>query len=152
MAHWRVDSPTRRKARGQRNLESRLGRRQVEEAERVSREGTSVMEIIRFVDGLPPIRCASLPEGPETVRSLIDGGYLHVGDIVQCDDQLAAVLPNGWLRLVARADEPFKFLSSAAKWVLRRRSANGWIEWRCLRDGERLWEKRDRWMRRAAAG
>jgi hypothetical protein len=108
------------------------------------------MEIIRFVHGLPPIRRASLPRGPKTVRALIDAGDLYVGDVVQCGDYIAAVLANGWLRLVARADEPFEYLSPAAECVLRR-SANGWIEWRCIRDGESLDAKRDRWMGRTAA-
>jgi len=95
-------------------------------------------------------RRSSLPRGPQTVRALIAAGELHVGDIVQCGDHLAAILPNGWLRLVARVDEPFHFLSTAARWVLRR-PANGWAEWRCVRDGESLKQKRDRWIRGATA-
>jgi hypothetical protein len=88
----------------------------------------------------------SLPGGPETVRAMIEAGYLYTGDIVQCGESLAAVLANGWLRLVARADEPFEFLSTAASWVFGHRR-NGWIAWRCLRDGETLDAKRHRWMR-----
>jgi hypothetical protein len=91
-----------------------------------------------------------LPGGPEAVRALIGAGVLYVGDIVQCGECLAAVLANGWLRLVARADEPFESLSSVAEWVLGH-SANGWIKWRCLRDGETLDAKRRRWLRGAAA-
>jgi hypothetical protein len=105
---------------------------------------------MEFVDGPPPIRRTSLPEGPETVCALIDAGYLYAGDIVQCGEHLATVLANGWLRLVARADEPFEFLSRAASWVFGHRR-NGWLEWRCLRDGELLATKRDRWMQGAAA-
>jgi hypothetical protein len=106
------------------------------------------MEIVCFVDGPSPIWRASLPGGPETVRALIAGGDLYVGDIVQCGEYLAAVLATGWLRLVARADEPFEFLSRSASWVFGHRR-NGWIEWRCLRDGETLDAKRSRWMARA---
>jgi Restriction Enzyme Adenine Methylase Associated/Domain of unknown function (DUF4357) len=97
----------------------------------------------------PRIR-RTLPRGPETVRDLIDAGQLYVGDVVRCGDHLAAILPNGWLRLVARADEPFRSLSSAAEWVLGR-SSNGWVEWRCLRDGETLEQKRNRWIRGGVA-
>jgi hypothetical protein len=105
----------------------------------------------RFVAGPPRIRRASLPEGPQTVRALIDAGLLHEGDIVQCGDHLAAILSTGWLRVVARVSEPFRSLSSAARWALGRSSANGWTEWRLLRDGELLADKRDQWIQGTAA-
>jgi hypothetical protein len=80
------------------------------------------------------------------VRALIDVGDLYVDGVVRCGEYLAAMLANGWLRLVKRADEPLSFCPWRRQWVLGC-SANGWIEWWYLRDGELLAEKRDRWMR-----
>lgn len=105
------------------------------------------MNVLRWVAGPPPIRRTSLPGGRRTVRALIEAGELRAGDILACLEHLAEVLPDGRVRLPHR---PFNSLSGAAGWVLGC-SANGWIWWRCVRDGELLHTKRDRWMRDAAA-
>lgn len=92
----------------------------------------------------------SLPGGRKTVRALIEAGILEVGDLLVCGQHLAAVLPDGRVRLDVRAHQPFASLSAAAERVLGY-PVNGWPAWRCLRDGELLADKRVRWMRGAAA-
>jgi hypothetical protein len=108
-----------------------------------------MMRILGWADP-PPILRQSLPQGHETVRALIEAGELRAGDLLTCGQPIAAVLGDGRLRLDVRPHHPFDSRSGAVEWVLGR-SANGWIEWRCLRDGELLHAKRDRWRRRAAA-
>jgi hypothetical protein len=109
-----------------------------------------MVQILGWVAEPPPIRRQSLPEGHETVRALIEVGALYAGDVLVCGSHIATVLADGRLWLPERPHHPFDSPSAAAGWVLGR-SANGWIEWRCLRDGELLHAKRGRWMRGAAA-